>query len=97
VDQGDVVVGDPHAAAAAAARRLDHHGIADPVGDLDRLLVVLDRLFAARDRRNPALLGQLARAHLVHRDPAAFGAGPDELDVAALAHLGEVGVLRRNP
>ena len=35
-------VGDAHALAAAAGRGLDHHRIADLVGDLFRLRVVLD-------------------------------------------------------
>src|SRR5262249_43496996 len=35
-------IGDAHALAAAAGRRLDHHRIADLVGDLCRLFGVLD-------------------------------------------------------
>jgi hypothetical protein len=32
-DEGDVVMGDPHAAAAATGHSLDHHWIATPLGD----------------------------------------------------------------
>jgi hypothetical protein len=39
--------GNAHALAAAAGRRLDHHRIADLVGDLDGFLGVLDQAHMA--------------------------------------------------
>ena len=44
-------VRDAHALSAAASRRLDHHGIADLVGDLHRMRVVLDDAEVARHGR----------------------------------------------
>jgi hypothetical protein len=43
-----------HAAPAAAGRRLDDHRIADLLGELERLLLVVDRAVAARQDRTPA-------------------------------------------
>jgi hypothetical protein len=45
-------VGDAHALAAATGRRLDHHRIADLVGDHDRLAGVGDDVEMARDGRH---------------------------------------------
>src|SRR5205085_5863439 len=41
---------DPHALAAAAGGRLDHHGIADLVGDLHGVLFTIDDAKMARYR-----------------------------------------------
>ena len=51
--QLDVVVGDAHALAAAAGRSLDHHRIADAVGDPGRLVRVGDDAEMAGHGRNP--------------------------------------------
>ncbi len=52
-------MGDAHALAAATGGRLDHHGIADPVGDAHGLLAVGDDAEVARHRRDPGGGGEL--------------------------------------
>src|SRR5207248_10483661 len=49
---------DPHAAPAAAGRRLEDDGVADPLGRLQRLRRVLKRELAARDDGHADLLGE---------------------------------------
>jgi hypothetical protein len=48
--------------------RLDHHGVADALGDLDRMLGGVDRGVVARDRVDLRLAGELLGRDLVaHR------------------------------
>ena len=76
---------DPHALAAAAGGGLDHHGIADGVGDLHRMLFVGDHAEEARHGRDVGLGGGLLGFDLVaHRGDGA-GVRSDEDD----AGLGE--------
>ena len=49
-----IVPGNPHALAAAARRGLDHHRIADFIGNLHRLFGVLDQPHIAGHRDTPA-------------------------------------------
>ena len=75
---------DPHALAAAAGGGLDHHGIADLVGDLHRVLFVLDDAEMPRHRRNLGLGGGLLGFDLVaHRGDGAW-IGADEDDARGL-------------
>ena len=60
---------DAHAAAAAAGRRLDDDRVADLLGDLERLLLALDRAVAAGQDRHAGLLHHAARARLVAHQP----------------------------
>ncbi len=60
-----VVVGDAHALAAAAGRGLDHHRIADLVGDLHRLVGILQRVQPTRHGADAGLLRQLLGFDLV--------------------------------
>ena len=77
--------GDAHALAAAAGGGLDHHRIADFVGDLHGMLGALDHAEEARHRRDLGRGGGLLRLDLVaHRGDGA-GIGADEDD----AGLGE--------
>ena len=77
-------MGDAHALAAAAGRGLDHHGIADLVGDLDGVLGVLDHAEIARNRRDLGRGRRLLRFDLVaHRGDGA-GIGTDEDDAVLL-------------
>ncbi|MEY9505823.1 hypothetical protein ABIE87_005381 [Bradyrhizobium diazoefficiens] len=71
---------DAHALAAAAGGGLDHHGVADLVGDADRVLVVLDDAEMARHGRDLGLRGGLLGFDLVaHRgDRARVRADEDE-------------------
>ena len=88
---------DAHAAAAAAGGRLDDDRIADLLGELERLLLALDRAVAAGQDRHAGLLHHPARARLVAHQPDHLRIGADELDVARLADFGEVGALGQEP
>ncbi len=46
------IPGNAHALAAAAGRGLDHHGIADLIGDLHRLVGIGNQAHMAGHRRN---------------------------------------------
>ena len=83
---------DAHAAPAAAGRRLDDHRVADLLGDLQRLLLVLDRAGEPGITGTPAFIMAGAPGLVAHQ-PDHLGTGADELDVAGLADLGEVGAL----
>ncbi len=48
------IPGNAHALAAAAGRRLDHHGIADLIGDLHRLVGIGNQAHMAGHGRNTA-------------------------------------------
>ena len=82
-----------HAAPAAAGDRLDDHRVADPVGDLLRLLGRLHGLDRAGQQRQAGLLHQVARDRLVPDLLHHLGARPDEGDPVVGADLGEEGVL----
>src|SRR5207249_11414675 len=56
---------DAHATPAAARRGLEDQGITDRVGKRDRLVRVLQGLFAAGHDWNAGLLGDLSRLRLV--------------------------------
>ena len=78
---------DPHALAAAAGGGLDHHGIADLVGDLHRVLFVFDDAEMSRHGRDFGLGGGLLGFDLVaHRgDGARIGADEDDARLGELA------------
>ena len=85
----------PHPAAAAAARRLDDHGVADLARDPHDLLRVLrQRPFGAGDAGNARLEHGRLGAHLVAHEPDRVRARTDEDEAGALDLLGEVRVLR---
>ena len=73
-------IGDAHALAAAAGGGLDHHRIADLVGDGHRLLRPLDHPEIARDGRNLGGGRGLLRLDLVAHggDGARIGADEDD-------------------
>lgn len=58
------VLGQAHAAPAAAGGGLDHDGEADGVGHLHRLRVVLDQAVAAGHRRHPRFLRAMRQSWL---------------------------------
>ena len=64
------------------------------MGQLQRLVLVVDQPFAAGHDRHAGLLGQLAGLVLVAQRLHRFLRRADELDLAVAADLGEVGVLR---
>ena len=81
---------DPHALAAAAGGGLDHHRIADLVGDLHRVLFVLDDAEIARHGRDVGLGGRLLGFDLVaHRgDRAGIGTDEDDAGLGQRARKG---------
>ena len=94
LQERELVVGDAHAASTATGHRLDHHRVADLLGDRAGLLdsLVDDAVGAGHDGHVRGQ-GDLTRLRLVahHRD--GLGRGTDEADLAAAADLGEAGVL----
>ena len=83
----------PHPTSAAAGRRLDDDGIADVLGDLERLLLAFDGPIAPRQDRDAGFLHDAACPRLVPHEADDLRIGTDELDVAGFAYLGEVGAL----
>src|SRR5262245_32546697 len=94
-DQGDVVVGGAHAASAAAGDRLDHDGVTDPFGHGEGVLLVIYRAFRTRRSGDTGFSGQRAADRFVLQCVHGAGTGADKANVAALAHVGEVGVFRQ--
>ncbi len=92
-DQLLPLLDDLHPAPAAARRRLDDDRVADLLDGFDRLLVVFDEARAGEDR--DARRGHRgARRDLGPHQAHQFRLRSDEAQPAALAHLGELGVLR---
>ena len=81
---------DPHALAAAAGGSLDHHGIADLVGDLDRMLFVFDDAEMAGHGGDVGFRRGFLRLDLVaHRgDRAGVGADEDDPGLVKRARKG---------
>ena len=92
--------GDAHALAAAAGRGLDHHRVADLVGDLHRVLLVVDHAEMARHGRDLGLRRGLLGFDLVAHRGDRIGVRPDEHDAGRLQRareclaLGEKAVAR---
>ena len=74
-------MGDPHALAAAASGSLDHHRIADLVGDLSRAFRRFDHAEMAGDGRDLGRVGEFLRFDLVAHRLDGFGIGADEDDL----------------
>ena len=89
-----VVVGDAHALAAAAGRRLDHHRIADLAGDLHRLLGIRDGVQVARHGADAGLQRELLRFDLVAHGVDGERIGADEGDAGLGQRLLEFLLLR---
>src|ERR1700689_4752823 len=84
-----------HAAAAAAARGLDDHRVADVLGDAE----VLIRIFTQGPvgsgyTRDAGRLHDLDGGNFVAHEPDGFGARSDEYESALLDPLGEIGIFR---
>src|SRR3954469_4551793 len=91
-------VHDAHAAAAAAARGLDDHGVADLARHAHDLLAVLrQRALGAGHGRHTRLGHCLLGTHLVAHQPDVFRSGADENEARALDFFGEIGVFRQEP
>ncbi len=86
-------VGDLHAAAAAAGRRLHQHGKADLAGDRERLGLGRDAALRSRHHRDAEPLRGALGLDLVAHQADVLGLRPDEMDVVLDQDLGEAGVL----
>ena len=89
------IEGDAQALAAAARGRLDHHGIADGVGDLHSLFPIGDQTHVARHGVDASLSGKLLRRDLVAHGLDRVRIGSDEDDFFILQALRERRVLRK--
>ena len=92
---GDLVpaMGDAHALAAAPGRRLDHHRIADLVGDLGGALGRFDRAEEARNGRDAGSVGEFLRFDLVAHRLDGARVGSDEDDAGVGERMRESGAL----
>ena len=77
-------MGDAHPLAAAAGGGLDHHGIANGVGNLDRVLLVFDDAEEARHGRDVGFRRRLLGFDLVAHRGDRVRIGPDEDDSGLL-------------
>src|SRR5207244_934956 len=78
-----------HAAAATPGLRLEHHRIADGLGDAQRLGAVAHRTLGARDHRKTEALHHRARLGLVVEEREHLRRRSDEREAVIAAHLGE--------
>ncbi len=89
------VAHNAHAAPAAAGRGLEDDRKADLPRPLERFSIGGDHAVRAGKDRHAVLFHGGARFFFFAHQPDDIGRGSDELDVAGLADLGEVGVLRK--
>ena len=92
---GDLLprVGDAHALAAAARGGLDHHGIADFVGDFGCMFRALDHAEEAGDRRDFRRVSEFLRFDLVAHRPDRARVRADENDAGLGERFGKGGAL----
>ena len=83
------LIGDAHALAAAARRRLQHYGIADFIGDPDGFLAILDHAEIARHDADIGLRGEFLGFDLVAHRLDGAGVGTDEDDIGVGQRRGE--------
>ena len=96
VEERRLAVHHAHAAAAAAARGLDDHRIADVPGDAQILLrFVTQWPVRARHARHAVTLHHADRRHLVAHGADGLRLRADEDEAAVLDALGEIRVLRQ--
>ena len=95
VQQRGVGMHDAHAAAAAAARSLDDHGVTDVLGDTKILVRILpERAIRSWYAGHPGGFHDLDCRDLVAHEPDGLGPRPHEDEPAFLDAFGEIGVLR---
>ncbi len=90
-----VRAGDAHALAAATGGGLDHHRIANVVGHLDGLLVILDFALEARNRVHARFGGELLGFQLVAHGRDGVRVRTDPGDVLFRQRLGKGRVFRQ--
>src|SRR5450432_3077129 len=88
-----LVMRGAHSATAPAGNGIDHHRITDLSSDLDRFGLGLTDSVANGRNRHAAFPRTSARGILVTHQAHRRRRRPDELDLAALADLGEMRVL----
>jgi hypothetical protein len=86
-------VGDLHAAAAAACRRLHQHRKADVARGRERILVRFDSAVGAGDHRDAELLRGALRFDLVAHQPDVLRLGSNEVYAVLGQDLGKAGIL----
>jgi len=91
--QGDVVVGDAHAATATAGGGFDDDGVADFFGDAEGDFFIVDRAVGAGDGGDFGLFRQVFAGDFIADGGHGADGGADEFDLAASADFGEVRVL----
>ena len=84
-----VVEGHAQALATTAGRGLDHHGIANALGDLHRLFGTGNRVVVAGNGVDLGLVGQLLGRNLVAHGRNGVRLGADEGNALVLAALGK--------
>ena len=89
-----VVVGDPHAAAAAAGDRLDDHRIFELMRGFEGVGFADQDAVAAGSGRDAGFAHGFTCDRLISERAHRLGCGPDEGDAVFAARFGEVGVLR---
>ena len=88
-------MGRPHAAPAAAGNGLDHDRVADAFGHGQGVLLVFHRAFRTRRGLDAGFFGEGAAGRLVFQRVHGAGTGANKPDVAVLANIGEMRVLRQ--
>ena len=91
------VVGDAHAFAAAAGRGLDHHGIADLIGNLDRMFAVSDHTHVTWNGRDLGGGCRLFALDFVAHGGDGFGVRANEDDAGLLQGGWKRLALRQEP
>ena len=94
VDQAGFVARDAHAASPAAERGFDNHGVADLRGDLHRFRFGVHRSGRAGNDGTVRVTRHLLGVVFLPQARDRLRVGPDEVDLARLAHFGEVSILR---
>ena len=90
--EGDVVVNDAHASAAAAGDGFDHYRVADFFCDGEGVFFGVHGAGGAWGNGDAGFFGEFAADGFVFEGVHGGGAGADEADVATSANFGEVGV-----
>mmetsp|Transcript_27768 Transcript_27768/g.51746 ORF Transcript_27768/g.51746 Transcript_27768/m.51746 type:complete len:213 (-) Transcript_27768:83-721(-) len=89
--------GNAHALAATAGGSLQHHWVADFIGDFDRLIRVFDQPHIAGHRADARVLGDLFRGDLVAHLLNRAHRWADKGNALRIQRFGELAVLAQEP
>ena len=95
LDQRNIIVGDAHAAPAAAGNRFDHDRVTDPLGGRERLLFILDEPLGPGRHWHPGFFREGAAGGFVFERIHRARIRANETYITLLADVGEMGVLRK--